>query len=176
MNCTCIGNTGKQNTILNKHYLSMNCTCIGNIEQGDDRAESGSLQLVLLLELLFHRVRLHLGRTRRSQRLHQPIQSCRTDVTTYILPQTGNILHEYKHHQDIHTQALFHFCSFKILNKIQNLLKNLKLIQGGIEKIPPHHVYQIYHFLSERDDCTPPKQAHSQNTPTVLTLRWRILL
>ena len=49
------------------------------------------------------------------------------------------------------------FSSFKILNKIQNLLKNLKLIQGGIENIPPHHIYQIYHFLSERDDCTPPK-------------------
>ena len=49
------------------------------------------------------------------------------------------------------------FSSFKLLNKIQNLLKNLKLIQGGVEKIPPHHIYQIYHFLSERDDCTPPK-------------------
>ena len=49
------------------------------------------------------------------------------------------------------------FSSFKILNKILNLLKILKLIQGGIEKIPPHHIYQIYHFLSERDDCTPPK-------------------
>ena len=54
-------------------------------------------------------------------------------------------------------QALFHFCSFKILNKIQNLLKNLKLIQSGIEKIPAHHIYQIYNFLSERDDCTPSK-------------------
>ena len=49
------------------------------------------------------------------------------------------------------------FSSFKILNKIQNLLKNLKLIQGGIENIPPHHIYQIYNFLSLRDDCTPPK-------------------
>ena len=49
------------------------------------------------------------------------------------------------------------FSSFKILNNIQNLLKILKLIQGGIEKIPPHHIYQIYHFLSEWDDCTPPK-------------------
>ena len=49
------------------------------------------------------------------------------------------------------------FSSFKILNKIQNLLNILKLIQGGIENIPPHHIYQIYHFLSERDDCTPPK-------------------
>ena len=43
------------------------------------------------------------------------------------------------------------------MNKIQNLLKTLKLIQGGIENIPPHHIYQIYHFLFERDDCTPPK-------------------
>ena len=49
------------------------------------------------------------------------------------------------------------FCSFKIGNKIQYLLKTLNLIQGGIEKIPPHHTYQIYHSLSERDDCTPPK-------------------
>ena len=49
------------------------------------------------------------------------------------------------------------FSSFKILNKIQNLLKDLNLIQGGIEKIPPHHIYQIYHFFSERDDYTPPK-------------------
>ena len=40
---------------------------------------------------------------------------------------------------------------------MQNLLNILKLIQGGIEEIPPHHIYQIYHFLSERDDCTPPK-------------------
>ena len=23
--------------------------------------------------------------------------------------------------------------------------------------IPPHHIYQIYHSLSVRDDCTPPK-------------------
>ena len=49
------------------------------------------------------------------------------------------------------------FSSFKILNKIQNLLKNLKLIHSGIENIPPHHIYQIYHLWSERDDCTPPK-------------------
>ena len=49
------------------------------------------------------------------------------------------------------------FSLVKILNKIQNLLKMLKLIQGGIEKILPHHIYQIYHFFSERDDCTPPK-------------------
>ena len=49
------------------------------------------------------------------------------------------------------------FSSFKIWNKIQNFLKTLKLIQGGIEKIPPHHTYQIYYFLSVRDDCTPPK-------------------
>ena len=47
--------------------------------------------------------------------------------------------------------------SFKMLNKIQNLFKKLRLIQGGIEKIPPHNIYQIYHFLSERNDCTPPK-------------------
>ena len=38
------------------------------------------------------------------------------------------------------------FSSFKILNKIQNLFKKLKLIQGGIEKIPPYHMYQIYHW------------------------------
>ena len=31
------------------------------------------------------------------------------------------------------------------------------LIQGGIEEIPPHHICQIYHFLSQQDDCTPPK-------------------
>ena len=50
------------------------------------------------------------------------------------------------------------FSSFKILKKIQNLLNILKLIQGGIERTPPHHIYQIlYNFLSERDDCTPPK-------------------
>ena len=49
------------------------------------------------------------------------------------------------------------FNSFKIWNKIQNVLKAFKLIQGGIEKIPPHHTYQIYHTLSVRDDCTPPK-------------------
>ena len=23
--------------------------------------------------------------------------------------------------------------------------------------IPPHNIYQIYHSLSVRDDCTPPK-------------------
>ena len=40
------------------------------------------------------------------------------------------------------------------VNKIQNLLKLLKLIHGGIEKIAPHHIYQIFHFLSKRDDCT----------------------
>ena len=39
---------------------------------------------------------------------------------------------------------MYQFSSFKILNKNQNLLKNLKLIQDGIEKIPPHHIYQIY--------------------------------
>ena len=33
----------------------------------------------------------------------------------------------------------------------------LKLIQGGLEKIPPHHIYQLVHFLSVRDDCTQPK-------------------
>ena len=49
------------------------------------------------------------------------------------------------------------FSSFKILNKILNLFKKFKLIQGGIENIPPHHIYQVYHFLSERDNCTPPK-------------------
>ena len=26
-----------------------------------------------------------------------------------------------------------------------------------LEKILPHHTYQIYHSLSVRDDCTPPK-------------------
>ena len=41
--------------------------------------------------------------------------------------------------------------------KIRNSLKKLKLIQGGIEEIPQHHIFQIHHFLSERDDCTPPK-------------------
>ena len=49
------------------------------------------------------------------------------------------------------------FSSFKILNKFENLFKNLKPIQGGIENHPPHHIYQIYNFLSERDACTPPK-------------------
>ena len=47
------------------------------------------------------------------------------------------------------------FSSFKIFIKIQNQLNKLKIIQGGIEKIPLNHIYQIYHFLSERDDCTP---------------------
>ena len=57
-----------------------------------------------------------------------------------------------------------------MLNKIQNLLKMLKLIQGGIEKIPPHHIYQIYHFLSERDECTPPKcSAPSEYTDSAHT-------
>ena len=55
------------------------------------------------------------------------------------------------------------FSSFKFLNKIQNLLTNLKLIQGGIGKIPPHHIYQIYHFLSERDDCTPPNKGKDES-------------
>ena len=41
--------------------------------------------------------------------------------------------------------------------KYKNVLKFKILIQGGIEEIPPNHIYQIYHFLSERDDCTPPK-------------------
>ena len=43
------------------------------------------------------------------------------------------------------------------MNKIQNLLQILILIQGGIWMIPPHNIYQIYHSLSVRDDCTPPK-------------------
>ena len=46
------------------------------------------------------------------------------------------LCNKYKYHS---------FSSFKIWNKIQNLKKTLKLIQGGIEKIPPHHTYQIYH-------------------------------
>ena len=49
------------------------------------------------------------------------------------------------------------FSSFKMFNKIQNHLNKLKIIQGGIEKIPLHHIYQIYNFLSERDDCAPSK-------------------
>ena len=49
------------------------------------------------------------------------------------------------------------FSSVKIWNKNQNLLKILKPIQGGIKEIPPHHIYQIYHFLFEWDDFTPPK-------------------
>ena len=48
--------------------------------------------------------------------------------------------------------------------------------------IPPHNIYQIYHFLSVRDDCTPPKcgelseytdSAHTEVVEEIRTGRWR---
>ena len=35
--------------------------------------------------------------------------------------------------------------------------------------IPPHNIYQIYHSLSVRDDCTPPKCGELSEYTEVLT-------